>query len=254
MFVLSLTFFIGCEQIGNIKNTVDGLTNPMVSQSLLLGVAEPDSEDIDLSGTDFDKGAGLNVFLADASSVDDLEEAPVSGADVRIRIGDAAAVDVGEGADGAYSATGDDGLSYSGGADAVLTLDYGDETSQSSVSLPQAPDVTVPTSHAAGQPMTLDLSDGSYDAVLAVVLNVTSGQVTWQNRPETVREVYDFTHGTSGAVTELTIPGSAFPSGCACAVGVAGMRNASSDEFVNQNTALSAFSAGKLKLYPVAVP
>lgn len=254
MLLLGLGMLAGCEQLDNIKNTVDGLTNPMVSQSLLLGVAEPESGDIDLSGTDFDKGAALNVFLADASSVDDLEEAPIAGADVRVRVGDAAAVNLGEQEDGAYLASGDDGLEYSAGADAVITVEYGDEVFQSTLTLPPAAQATLPETHQAGQDLTVDLSEGDYDSVLAVVLNVTSGNVTWQNRPETVREVYEFTHGSDAGVTELTIPGSAFPSGCACAVGIAGMRATDSDGFVNQNTALSSFVAGQLKFYPVLVP
>lgn len=251
---IGLVLLAGCEQLTDIKDKVEGLTNPMVSQALLLGVAEPESGEVDLSGTDFDKGTGLNVFLADASSVDDLEEAPITGADVRIRVGDTAAVVVDEAESGAYLATGDDGLEYEAGADAVLSIDYGDESFQSNVTLPPPAQVDIPDTHQAGEPLTVDLSEGSYDSVLAVVINGATGDVTWQNRPETVREIYDFTHGTGAGVSELTIPGSAFPAGCACAVGIAGMRAASADEFVNQNTALSSLIAGQLKFYPVIVP
>ncbi|MCB9765507.1 MAG: hypothetical protein H6739_37380 [Alphaproteobacteria bacterium] len=252
MLLLSLGLMAGCDQFNDIKNTVDGLTNPLVAQTIILGVAEPESSEIDLSGTDFSQGATIQAFLADAASVNDLENAPVSGADVKIRVGETAAVWLTESADGAYSADGTDGFSYVAQQPSVVTMNYGDDSSQMSITLPAAVNVDVPETHNGGTAMNLDLG-ASFDAVLAVVIDVTAGEATWTNRPETIREVYDFTHG-SGNVSSLTIPAVAFPSGCACAVGIAGMENADSSNFTNTNTGLSSLSAGKMKFYGVVVP
>lgn len=252
MFVIGLTLLTACQQINDIKGTVEGLTNPLVAEAIFLGVAQPDSNDIDLSGTEFDNGAALQVFLADASSVDEIEQAPVEGADLRVRVGGTSAVVLSEIGSGAYDATGDDGLNYTAESDAVVTAVIDGDQSQLSVTLPAAANADVPNNHGAGEALLVDLGDGSFNSVLAVVLNVRSGNVTWTNRPDGVKEVYDFTH-TDEMVSTVAIPGEAFPANCACAVGIAGMVNADGTTFTNANTALSAFSAGKMKFYAVAV-
>ena len=250
--LFTLIMLTGCEQIDKIKGTVDGLTNPLVSQTIVLGVAEPDSKEIDLKGTEFDKGTLAQVFLADAASVNEIESAPISGADVKLRIGSTAAVWFNEDAGGAYSASGDDGLVYAGGEEAALTVEIGEDVGEATLTLPQPPTATIRETHAANTAMQVELEGVAYDAVLGVVINVTSGEITWQNRPEGIREVYDLTHG-DGGVTSLNIPATAFPAGCVCAVGVAGLMNAASDAFVNQNTGLSSFTAGQMKFWPVLV-
>ncbi|MCB9743273.1 MAG: hypothetical protein H6741_07555 [Alphaproteobacteria bacterium] len=250
--LLPLGLLAGCEQIDAFKGVVEGLANPMVTQAVLLGVEQPQSEDVDLSGTDFGDGATIQVFLADAASVDDIENAPVSGADVQVRVGDVAAVFLTEDTDGAYSATGGDGLDYTNNAETVLTIDYADDTHRMTSTLPAAVNADVPSTHSANTAMNVDLG-GTYDAVLSVVVNGASGEVTWSNMPEGPREYYDLTHG-EGGVSSLTIPAGAFPSGCACAVGIAGLENAQTADLDNVNTALSSFTTGKMKFHAVVVP
>ena len=249
---MTLLLTLGCvlidDELEDIQEQIDGLTNPLVVQSAFLGVAPPESDDIDLSGTDFDKGAGITVFLADAASVDEMEEAPISGADVTIRVGDTPAVWLTEEDGGAYKATAEDGLTYTGQDDAVLSVTIGDATSSISVMLPPKPDYSVPELGTTGQPLPIDLSGMDYDQVSAVVLN-SAGEVTWSNQPEDIKEWYEFANAED-AGGSFEIPGSAFPKDDVYAVGVAGLGRANDADIDNANTALSSMLAGKLKFQP----
>ena len=86
----------GQDQIDDLQDTLDGLTNPLVVQGIVLGVAEPESSEIDLSKTDFSKGTVVTVFTADAASVNEIENAPVTGASISIKVGQQGAVDLEE--------------------------------------------------------------------------------------------------------------------------------------------------------------
>ena len=74
---------LGCETFEEVKDAIDDITNPLVVQGLILGVAEPEDDAIDLSDTDWANGALVKVFLADASEVDDMANAPITGATVQ---------------------------------------------------------------------------------------------------------------------------------------------------------------------------
>ncbi len=245
---------LGCVLFeGTLEDVVDeieGLTNPLVVQAAFIGVAEPESEDIDLSETEFADGNGITAFLADAASVDEMDKAPISGASARVRVGSQAAVDLSEGeTDGQYTATGGEGLGYVPGQQAVLTVVIGDSTSTLPLTLPPAADVDIPETGPANQALPLDLSGQEFDRVLVVVLGMTSGEVTYSNKPEGIEDWYDF----DDAATSFEIPASAFAGADLYAVGVAGLDKADSDGFDNMNTALSGLQAGQMEFHPYLV-
>jgi len=252
--VLSATFLLlpGCDLLGEAIEEFEGLTNPLVAQTFLLGVAAP--EDADLAAAIEDSAMELDraiqVFLADAASADDLENAPVSGAAVTVQVGAGDAVSLDEAVDGGYKATGVDGLEYITGQDATVSVTLGESTATMSLTLPVAVSATVPTEVDANTALSVDLGSG-YDGVMGVVIDVVSSEVTWDNRPLGIQELYDFTH-TDGTVSTLEIPADAFPSESLYAVGIAGIENADPETFENVNTVLTSFMAGKVTFYPVS--
>lgn len=249
---LVLPLLVGCEQIDDVKNTLDGWTNPLVMQGIVLGVAEPDIDGFDLSKTDFDSGAASTVFLADAANADDMAEAPVSGAEVTLDSDSNASVPFSEEGEGQYLVTAEDGLVYNAGERVNVAINLGGSEATASASTPAAPDVDIDEQHTAGVGLTLDLAGQGYDSVLAVVFDVGSGEITFSNQPETIQEVYEFTHGGDASALVVDIPASAFADETAYAVGVAGLKTAGADDFVDMNTALSTLLAGKMAFHPVS--
>lgn len=249
---LFLSGLVGCEQLKDVQDKVAGWTNPLVMQGLYLGVAEPDIEGFDLSKTDFDDGTSALLFLADASNVDDLENAPISGAGVVLKSDGNGRVSLGDEGDGAYRASASDGLTYSAGEAVSLVVTMNDSQASGSVLSPAAADLDVPEQHDKGEALSLDLTGQSFDSLLVLVFDATSGKVTFSNQPESVKEIYDFTHGGSSDALVVDVPGSAFPTEGLYAVGAAGLRTASADDFEDANTALSSLLSGKLKFYPVS--
>lgn len=233
---------LGCnfqDLLNDATETFEGLTNPLVVQGWYVGVEEPDSE-IDLSGTDFDQGAALTVFLADAANVDEIDKAPIDGADVDID-----GVPLTEAESGSYVVSGSDGLTYTDEGDTLLSIGIGDGMAEALVSMPPAADFVVPSTGAQGTDLTIDLGGQGFDNVLIVVLD-SSGEMAWTNSPQDIREVYDY--ASSDTVGQVTIPGDlAFVSAGPHVIGVAGMRSADSETFVDMNTALSSVMAGKLR-------
>ncbi|MED5372669.1 MAG: hypothetical protein VX899_16755 [Myxococcota bacterium] len=252
--MLLLFTLIGCEYLpdpNDVQDTLDGLTNPLVVQGIVLGVAEPESDQIDLSGTDFAQGTAVTIFAADAASVSEIENAPVTGADASFKIGQQAAVTLEAGAaPGAYKAVGD-GLEYVAGALGELSFAVGDGASGAQVTLPPAVDVLLPPQHD-GSDLTVDLSEQSYDQVLVVVFDLSTQEITYSNEPKDIAELYEYSTA-EGAGDSVVIPGAeAFPGESIYAVGIAGMVKGDSSSFSSMNTALSSLQAGQLVFQPVS--
>ncbi|MBN2799547.1 MAG: hypothetical protein JXX28_10405 [Deltaproteobacteria bacterium] len=252
-FVMGLLLpLAGCEYFDQGKDIFEGLTNPLVVQGMILGVEPPESEYIDLSQTDFKEGTLAMIFLADASNVEEIDQAPVEGAQVSLMgdvMGDAALNELGA---GAYALTPEAGVTYAPGAAWTLNVaGIGDTDASVPLALPQAVALSVPEQHTAGEPLVLDLSGGAFDSALVVVLDGSSGEVTYSNEPQDVRAYYDFTHGSAGVGT-IEIPGTAFPGEAVYAVGVAGMNNGDSAGMAGMNTVLSAVMVGKMVFAPVS--
>ncbi len=254
IFVLSASFLFlpGCDLLGEAIEEFEGLTNPLVAQTFLLGVATPEDPElaaaIEDSAMEMDRV--IQVFLADAASADDLTNAPVSGASVTVQVGAGDAVDLNEAVDGGYKASGADGLDYTTGQDATVTVTLGDSSATMSLTLPIAVSATVPAEADANTALVVDLGSG-YDGALGVVIDVATSEITWENRPMGIQELYDFTH-TDGSVSTLEIPAEAFPTESVYAVGIAGIENADPESFDGVNILLTSFMAGKVTFYPVS--
>lgn len=241
-----------CDQVDKIKDTVDSVTNPTVIIGLDLGVEPPDSELIDLDQTPFGEGASAKVFLARADSLSNLEDNLVSGATVTlISASNGGGFVLEDQGDGTYTGKGSDGLSYEA-EDVTIKAEDDDGVHSLSVGAPQATDASIASTHGAGQPMSIDLSDQDYDGALVVVLDLDGG-ITFSNQPETVTELYDFAYGDGGDLLHVEIPGAAFEQPGVYAIGVAGTRNSAPEDMTDINTALSTLIAAKFRFYPVEV-
>jgi hypothetical protein len=252
--MLSLALFVslmtGCAELEDVKNTLEGLTDPLVVEAFLIGAVEPDSELIDLSETDFADGTTIKVFVADATSIDDLEAGALDGMTVDLKSASLGTLPLEAVGGGLYTANGQDGLEYFAAEEYVVSVTNVDTVHTVAVSAPQPVDIVVAEQHTAGEKLLIDLTEYDYDAVLVAVLDVTSGEITYSNEPEGIEEMYDFTH-TGEAVMRHEIPGSAFASQSIYAVGVAGMRNAGVDDYTDMNTGLSSYMVGQMRFYPV---
>lgn len=248
LVLLTLT---GCEQVKDIQDTVNGLTNPLVAAGIHLGVEAPESDVIHLENTPFAEGASVKVFLFDAADASSLGDTPVEGAVVDlVSASNGGAFGLEDKGGGAYTARGADGLTYAA-EEITVDIDYADEAHSLSSVAPEAPEAGVATTHTAGNPMNIDLSGQGYDGIQVVVLSMSDSEVTFSNEPETIEELYTLTHG-SGAVS-LEVPAKAFAQPGIYAVAVAGTVNADVDGMVEVNTGLSALVAGKFRFYPVEV-
>ena len=246
-FALLLPMLIGCT---DLNEKLNDYTNPTVVQGLVLGVAEPDF-DFDLSGTDFDKGSAAVVFLADAASADEIEEAPIAGATVSMLSESTGKLSMKDEGSGQYTLTGDGGLEYTVGDALDLNIEHDGGTSGASVVAPAAADADIPETHTSGTGLTVDLSGQSFNSVLIAVFDASTGDVTFSNQPEGIKEIYEFTHGGASSLA-VEIPASAFPGQSVYAVGVAGLKNAGEDDYTEANTLLSTYLAGKMKFWPVS--
>ena len=247
----------GCEKLQDIQETVEGVTERFVVEGIYLGVESP--EGIDLSETAF-AGAKLTAFLADASQISEIESAPIENTALMLMSdgngGNMPMLDVGS---GKYELSHEDGLEYVSSEFITLSSSYGSVDRAISVIAPPAAELDIDPDHAAGSPMLIDLSGQGFDAALAMVFDVETGEVTWSNEPQDISELYDMTHPNGFGLEEaddsdalmLEIPAMAFAEESYYIVGVAGMVVADAADFTNVNTALSTLMAGKLRFTDV---
>ncbi len=236
---LLLLGLCGCDEVADIWG---GLTTALVTNAVVVGVAEPDDERLDLSGTEFEPGTGFTAFLADAASLNDLESAPISGATVSVEGAAGEMV-----APGSYNYAGD--LAYVDGADWTMSVTVGGDTASAAFTLPPAANITLDSQHSANTALTVPLSGQPFDNALVVVIDVESGDLTYSNEPESITELYEFMQATGPS--DEAIPASAFPSESMYALGITGITKTESDDLTDMNTALSNVSAGKMKLLPI---
>ncbi len=247
-FLLTASLLAGCDQLEDVKETIEGLTDPLVVEAFLIGAAEPETDLIDLEETAFADGASLRAFLADATSLEDLEAGALDGAAISIKSASLGTLELLSEGGGLYTANGQDGLEYFAAEDYVISANYDGENHTVAVTAPQTVQIELPETHTAGEKLLVDLTDYDYDAVLVAVLDVQTGDITYSNEPDGIQEMYDFTHQTD-TVKRHEIPGSAFSQPSVYAVGVAGMRNAGVDDYTDMNTGLSSFMVGQMRFY-----
>lgn len=250
---LLLLSLLGCDLFQKAGDKVSGVLNPTVGQGVILSVAPPDDPTLDeiASGGALELGTTVTLFLADAKSVTDLENAPIADATVTLDHRDGAAQADPQGG-GAYVIGPAKGLNYAPNDTWTITVDRPGAKNLSliAMTLPPVAVADVPSQHSVNTPLVIDLSGQPFNSALIIVLDGQGG-VTWSNEPQSIKEVYDFTRSTS-TVGPVEIPASAFPDASIYAVGVAGMVNTNADDLTSMNTALSSMMAGQLKLYPTS--
>jgi len=243
----------GCDLLSDIQEELDGLTNPLVGQGIMIGIDTPDDPTLRqaIEGTEWENGGAIEIFLADATSIDNMADAPVIGAIVKATVGSNDPIRLIEESDGAYSAFSEDGLIYEEGEEVTVSVNLAGGPALFSTILPRAPDLDIPAQHTQGEKLILDLTEYAYENVLALVINVQTQAVVWSNEPTTPQEIYDFTHASS-FVDRLEIPGTAFSNQGVYAVGIAGLVVGDAEGFDNMNTLLSSIMTGKMSLFPVS--
>lgn len=256
MIVLALLSLTGCEAFQKARDTLDGVLQPVVVEGLVLGIQAPQGTGADdlFQDSPYAAGTAVTAFLADAQEVADLENAPITDAEVVVDVGDAT-FDIPALGEGGYSRVPDGAMVYDAGQTWSLsitrTADGESSTGVASLALPADHDFSeqLPMFHTAGEAIDLDFTGLDYDAALVVVLDQDG--VAYSNEPTTIREVYEFTHGNGDLTTE-TLPGEVFTEGGIFLVGVAGMTNTRAADLEGVNTALSTVMMGKMRFYAVS--
>ncbi|MBM4369175.1 MAG: hypothetical protein FJ102_23375 [Deltaproteobacteria bacterium] len=243
-----LALLLGCADFFAIADTLEDLTNPMVVQAWYIGV-EPLPAGMDLGDSGWGAGSSARVMLADASSLEQLEDSPIDDAAVELEVEGEGFALLPESA-GNFAATSEDGLPWAPAADTVLRVDR-DGTHHLAMVTPGAPSIDLPESIEAGDGLGVSLEGQDYDNVMVTVVRLADGQTTYDSLPTDIAELYRLTHAAGSL--EVEIPGSAFREPGAYAVGVAGLVNADPDDYEGVNIALSALTAGSLRFVPMQV-
>ncbi|MFT6821452.1 MAG: hypothetical protein ACJATT_005282, partial [Myxococcota bacterium] len=186
--------FTGCELFENTQDAIDGLTNRSIALGLVIAVEEP--EEADLSSSGLEAGTAFSLFLGDAGSAADIENAPINNATVTLQ-----GIQTDDPAEGVYLITPDRGLVYEDGATWQVAMSLPSGAASATLQLPVAPDFDPVTEHTAGEGVSIDLAGQGYDAVVVVVIAASSGDLTYSTEPVTAREVYDLTRGSD----EITV-------------------------------------------------
>jgi hypothetical protein len=236
------------QQVEDVKDKIEGLTNPLLMQGILLGVEEPSDSQVSelLAAAEFDLGTTANIFLADAANASDAENAPVTGATVTIR--GVEAVDEGTGLYAVLPTPEEDSLPYVDGALWTLDVWIGEAESTADFELPGVAVVEVPPIVEIGESLDLDFTGQGFDSALVVVIDAI-GQVTFTNEPASIGDVLDITQqGTELEI--LNIPAEAFEATEGLyVVGVAGMLHTDEQAIEGMNTLLSSLMSGKMRFY-----
>ena len=228
-----------------LSDKYEGITNSLVTQGLVMGVMAPESDEVDLSASGFDQGVVGNAFLADTTQVTDLANAPIEGATVTLQ-----SAGFTEAGAGNYVLT-PGGLEWAPGQTWTLAVSVEGADPGAIAFETQAPvTATVPDQHTKNTALPIDLTGQGYTSALIIVVDA-SGAVTYNNKPESIREVYDLTRGTT-EVTTVEVPAAAFPGDSVYLVGIAGMNHTVGEDISGMNDVLSSALFGVMKWFPTA--
>lgn len=243
-----LALLVGCSDFLAIQEAFEDLTNPLVVQSVYLGTGEWPAG-LDGGSSAYASGSTARVLLADAESVDALDQAPVSDAEVVLALAGGGVTLRAEAA-GSWVADVTDGLAWDPDAAVSLEIDR-DGLHSLSLVTPDAPDLALDGSQPRGEPLALDFEGAPYDNLLVTVLRVEDGATVYDSMPTDITELYRLTHAPGELVAE--VPGDAFARPGVYVVGVAGLVNAHPDDYEDVNVALSALTAGSMAFAAVSV-
>ena len=242
----------GCAQLKAWQEEVEALTNQFVLEGIYIGLEEPEDELIAeiIQHTKLRDGSTATVFLADASSIDEIENSPISGANVAFESPSNGGINMTESSGGKYELSGDHGLEYWAGEEATIYSDYDGVTHRIMTNAPAAPDIVLDEWHPAGDPLEVDLQGQGFDTTVVAVFDLVEADLTFSEAPESIGDLYEVAKG-DGASLVVEIPGSALANESLYAVGVAGLVNSDVENFEEVNTAMSAFLAGEFTFQTV---
>ena len=258
MLFPTILMLTSCRAIQNIKDKINGLTESFVVSGLMWGVEPLEDSSIDLTGTDFENSASITVFLANTDIAGGMSANPITRASVSLN-NSITSVAVLEDSSGVYKADSENGLEYIDGRTHRLDMSYLGEGHTIESVMPPAPVFTLPETMDP-QPLSIDLSNQNYFQALSFVINLTTGGVSYDSRPEGAEEFYNLTHPNGDAleeadmITSIEIPASAFEEQGIYLVGIAGLQGAAQDQMDNVNTVLSSFIGGKFRFQTICVP
>ena len=248
-----LVHLIGCGEIADIQESIDGFTNTTAIEAIILGVIPPESEALpDDIAEIMSAGTSFKALVVDADAVAAMETAiPIDNASVWVEgapMGTIAAYSLLE---GLYTLEPGMGLEYAPGEtwNIGVMVPGAEDAGQVKITLPAATEFTLPKTSPVGASMVLDVSGQGFNWAFVIVTNVLSGEVTYTNEDEvsSVVDIYEVTHGES-TISNVSIPGVAFPVAGVYAVGVAGMVHQGESAASNVNTLLSGAIAGQMRI------
>ena len=239
-------------ELEKVKDTIEGLTNPMVVEVIVLGLEEPEHEGLAaaLEAGEVELGTSVAVFVADSDSSEEVNENTIDDATVEVETDDATLAAAHDAATGAYLVEPGDGAVYTAGSTWHIRVEQGDAVAELNGELPESLEVTVPEEHEPATDLVLNLNGSDHDSALAMVVDL-NGEVTWTNQPETAEDYLSWLLDET-PLTTLTIPAEAFPDPSFYVVGLAGLKHSKGADHVSgANSLLSAMMAGKMHFYPV---
>ena len=245
--MLLLPLILGCADIAKLQALQNTVGNPIVMVGAYIGIDPPDDVNLDMSNSEFDVTAVVTTVLADATSVSDMSNSPVTGVSATWASPVNGKVDLLEGDLGDYEATSNDGVKYTDSETVTIAVEQ-DGQHSAAVESPPAAQFSVDPNHTAGVGLTVDLSGQDYDSAFVVVFDVLNQVLTYDNRPTDIADIYNWTHGEG--TTIVNIPGDAFGNvNGIYGLGVAGMRHSDTGDFTDTNTLLSTYASGKFEFY-----
>ena len=242
MLVALIASLAGCRLVDAVQNRVDQLSEDTVAQAMYIGVAPPSSDEIDLSMTEWKAGATATAFVFELSTMEDVQ-----GLSLMLVSETNGSVPMTAADDGSFNA---EELTYAAGHRVKVRVNAPDGEARSiAVDAPESPVLSVPQEHTPNTAFGVTLQQ-QVDAVLAVVFDSATGAVTYDNTPQDLQGLYDFTLEEAPGAIEF--PASAFPSESVYAVGVAPLKRSTDEEVEGLNPIGSTFFAGELRFYPVS--
>lgn len=253
---------MGCQAIGEsigidiqgVEDAVEGLTDPLVAQGIVLGVEEPQARELQplVENGLINPGVTVTVFLANAAEAADMGKAPVDGANVVVQTPDDATT-ADSIATGSYSyKAAQDGLQYIENDTWTLWADAGREkASWIDVVLPPAADLGLPNFIDQSADLTIDLEGQGFNSAIVMVFDLGGGP-TWTNYPTSINDVYSRSLAHD-PLNELVIPGIAFPRKGIYGISVAGMVHNDDEQLGELNKLLSRGMSGLMHVESVTV-
>lgn len=243
-----LSLLVGCSDFLALQEAFEDLTNPLVVQSVYLGAGDWPAG-LDAGDNAYAGGSSARVLLANAESVDALDQAPISDATVVLSLA-SGGVPLRAEAAGTFVADTSDGLGWAPDQAVSLEIDRDGPHSLTLVT-PDAPALGLDAEQPRAEALVVDLEGAPYDNLLVTVVRAEDGVTVYDSMPTDITALYRLTHAPGELTVE--VPGDTFVRPGVYVVGVAGLVNAHPDDYEDVNVALSALTAGSMAFAAVTV-